>query len=54
MKLKDIKKKKKTKKGDYLNEAEEILQKELENLKEQLNKIQEKKKLCKSIAKAGK
>ena len=43
-----------TEKGDYLDEAEEILQKELENLKEQLNKIQEKKKLCKSIAKAGK
>lgn len=42
------------KKEDCLKEAEEILQKELENIKEQLNKIQEKKKFCKSIAKAGK
>ena len=39
---------------DSLEQAEEILQKELENIKEELNKIQQKKKFCKLIAKAGK
>lgn len=42
------------KKEDCFKGAEKILEKELENIKEQLNKIQEKKKFCKSIAKAGK